>query len=420
MKPIFDVGKGSSLRQDVQLQLEVLRRGAAEIISEEDLGRKIQKSLDTGRPLKVKLGTDPSAPDIHLGHAVVYRKLKQFQDLGHEVYFLIGDFTGRIGDPTGKSATRRALTREEVEANAKTYEQQIYKILDPAKTKIAFNSTWLAPMMFEDVVRLAANYTVARMLERDDFSKRYSEGRPISVHEFFYPLMQGYDSVALQADVELGGTDQKFNLLVGRDLQREYGQEPQIALMMPLLVGTDGVNKMSKSLGNYIGINEQPEEIYGKTMSIPDGIMINYYELATDVPMTEVKQVAAGLADGTLHPRDAKRRLAREIVALYHGRDKALAAEQHFDKVFKNKDLPDDIPVVEVPGAEFDGGRVWAVKLLVRLGLSPSNGEARRLIEQGGVKIDGVAVQRADQDLTVSDGIVVQVGKRRFAKVHLV
>jgi tyrosyl-tRNA synthetase len=420
MKPIFDVGKGSSLRQDVQLQLEVLRRGAAEIISEEDLGRKIQKSLDTGRPLKVKLGTDPSAPDIHLGHAVVYRKLKQFQDLGHEVYFLIGDFTGRIGDPTGKSATRRALTREEVEANAKTYEQQIYKILDPAKTKIAFDSTWLAPMMFEDVVRLAANYTVARMLERDDFSKRYAEGRPISVHEFFYPLMQGYDSVALQADVELGGTDQKFNLLVGRDLQREYGQEPQTALMMPLLVGTDGVNKMSKSLGNYIGINEQPEEIYGKTMSIPDGIMINYYELATDVPMTEVKQVAAGLAGGTLHPRDAKRRLAREIVALYHGRDKALAAEQHFDKVFKNKDLPDDIPVVEVPGAEFDGGRVWAVKLLVRLGLSPSNGEARRLIEQGGVKIDGVAVQRADQDLTVSDGIVVQVGKRRFAKVHLV
>jgi tyrosyl-tRNA synthetase len=361
--------------------MAILKRGAVEIISEDDLRGKLEKSTENGVPLKIKLGTDPSAPDIHLGHTVVYRKLKQFQDLGHEVYFLIGDFTGRIGDPTGKSATRKALTKEEVEANAQTYAQQIFKILDPEKTRIAFNSQWLAPMNFEDVIKLAAQYTVARMLERDDFARRFSEQRPISIHEFFYPLMQGYDSVALHADVELGGQDQKFNLLVGRDLQREYGQEAQIALMMPLLVGTDGVQKMSKSLGNYIGINEKPAEMYGKTMSIPDAVMLNYYELATEVPQGEIAKIKEGLENGTLHPRDAKRRLAREIVALYHGNQAALDAEEEFDRVFKDHAAPEEMPEVVIPREELSPeGKIWAVKLLVRAGLAPSNGEARRLI----------------------------------------
>ncbi|MGE5508564.1 MAG: tyrosine--tRNA ligase [Chitinophagales bacterium] len=402
-------------------QLELLKRGAAEIISEESLLAKLDKALAEKRPLRVKLGTDPSAPDIHLGHAVVYRKLKQFQDLGHEVYFLIGDFTGRIGDPTGKSATRPALTKEEVEANARTYEAQLAKILDPERIKVVFNSSWLAPMTFEDVIRLAGKYTVARMLEREDFARRYSEQRPISIHEFFYPLMQGYDSVALRADVELGGTDQKFNLLVGRELQREYGQEPQVALMMPLLVGTDGVNKMSKSLGNYIGINESPDEIYGKTMSIPDSLMVNYFELATEVPMDQVRKLEADLAAGRVHPRDMKRLLAREIVTLYHGRAAAEAAENHFDQVFRHHDVPADVPEVELPKAELNAeGRLWVVRLLVRCGLAPSNGEARRLVQQGAVKFDGAVVADSDAEVTPADGAVLQAGKRRFARLRLV
>ncbi|HHW14579.1 MAG TPA: tyrosine--tRNA ligase, partial [Firmicutes bacterium] len=369
----------------VDEELEVLKRGAAEIISEESLRQKLAEARKTQRPLRIKLGTDPSAPDIHLGHAVVYRKLKQFQDLGHEVYFLIGDFTGRIGDPTGKSETRRALTKEEVEANARTYEEQLSKILDPEKIHVVFNSTWLSPLTFEDVLRLAGKYTVARMLEREDFAKRFSEQRPIFIHEFFYPLMQGYDSVALQADVELGGTDQKFNLLVGRELQREYGQEPQVALMMPLLVGIDGVNKMSKSLGNYIGISEPPAEMYGKTMSIPDTLIIPYFELATEVPMADVRWMAQGLEDGSVHPRDAKRRLAREIVALYHGPEAAREAEEEFDRVFLHRDVPAELPEVELDRAELDAtGRMWIVRLLHRCDLAKSNGEARRLVEQGG------------------------------------
>lgn len=402
-------------------QIEALSRGTAEIISTEDLKNSLLRAQKEGRPLRVKLGTDPSAPDIHLGHTVVYRKLKQFQDLGHEVYFLIGDFTGRIGDPTGKSATRKSLTREEVEANARTYAEQIYKIMDPDKTKIAFNSQWLAPLTFEDVIRLASKYTVARMLERDDFANRFGSNKPISIHEFFYPLMQGYDSVALHADVELGGTDQKFNLLVGRELQREYGQEPQVALMMPLLVGTDGVQKMSKSLGNYIGINESPGDMYGKTMSIPDELMRNYYELVTDVPMEEITTIFAGLASGKLHPRDVKRRLAREIVALYHGASAARLAEEEFDRVFRQGDIPEDMPYIEVNGAELDAPTgVWVVKLLSLAGLVSSNGEARRMIKQGAVKVDGVKIEADQETIDISVERVLQVGKRKFAKVALI
>lgn len=404
----------------VDAELELLKRGAAEVISEESLRAKLVQSRATKRPLRVKLGTDPSAPDIHLGHAVVYRKLKQFQDLGHEVFFLIGDFTGRIGDPTGKSETRPALTREEVEANARTYEEQLAKILDPQRIHVVFNSSWLAPLTFEDVIRLASKYTVARMLEREDFAKRYADQRAIFIHEFFYPLMQGYDSVALRADVELGGTDQKFNLLVGRDLQREYGQDPQVALMMPLLVGIDGVNKMSKSLGNYIGINEPPGEIYGKTMSIPDDLIVPYFELATEVPLDEVRRIGAGLKDGSLHPRDEKRRLARAIVGLYHGTQAAAEAEANFDRLFLHKDIPDEIPEARLESSELTGaGRIWIVRLLVRCGLAASNGEARRLVEQGGVKFDGGAVTQSDAEVAPVDGSVVQVGKRRFVRLRL-
>lgn len=399
-------------------QLSILSRGAAEIISVEELRSALQRAATENRPLRVKLGTDPSAPDIHLGHTVVYRKLKQFQDLGHEVFFLIGDFTGRIGDPTGKSSTRKPLTREEVEANAKTFADQVYKILDPEKTKIVFNSTWLAPMTFEDVIKLASKYTVARMLEREDFAKRYQENKPISIHEFFYPLMQGYDSVALRADVELGGTDQKFNLLVGRELQREFGQTPQVALMMPLLVGTDGVQKMSKSLGNYIGIDEKPEEMYGKVMSIPDELMPNYYELVTEVPMDEIKTIFAELAAGRLHPRDVKRRLAREIVSLYHGLEAAKTAEETFDLVFRRGDIPEDIPLVTVPAEELDGpGQIWVVKLLVLAGLVGSSSEARRMIKQGAVKLDGVRIEEENAQVELASERVIQVGKRKFAKV---
>ncbi|MCL4514695.1 MAG: tyrosine--tRNA ligase [Firmicutes bacterium] len=402
----------------IKEQMEILKRGTVEIISEEELARKLEKSAKEGRPLRVKLGTDPSKPDIHLGHAVVYRKLKQFQDLGHEVYFLIGDFTGRIGDPSGRSSTRRALTEEEVKANAQTYADQIFKILDPAKTRIVFNSQWLAPLNFADVIRLASQLTVARMLERDDFARRFAENRPISIHEFFYPLMQAYDSVALEADVELGGTDQKFNLLTGRDLQREFGQEPQVAMMMPLLVGTDGVQKMSKSLDNYIAIEDPPSEMYGKTMSIPDNIMINYFELATDIPMKEIHEIEAGLKAGALHPRDVKRRLAREIVAIYHGPAAAREAEATFDLIFKKGEAPADIPVVKVPGDELDGGRAWIVKLLALAGLAGSNGEARRLINQGGVRLDGQVVSDVDFQVEIGAGRVLQAGKRHFARVE--
>lgn len=399
--------------REIERQLKIIRRGVAEIIPEEDLKDKLERSLAEGKPLRVKLGLDPTAPDIHLGHTVVLQKLRQFQELGHQVIIIIGDFTGRIGDPTGKSETRRQLSEAEVLANAETYKEQIFKILDPARTEVTFNSRWLANLTFTDVIQLAAKITVARMLEREDFARRYQENRPISVHEFFYPLMQGYDSVALAADVELGGTDQKFNLLMGRHLQREYGQEPQVAVMMPILPGLDGVQKMSKSLGNYIGINEPPQEMYGKTMSLPDELMLTYFELVTTVSLEELESIRKGLADGTLHPRDVKMRLAREIVGLYHGEAAALEAEEEFRKVFQLGDLPQDIPEVTIKETQ-----IWLPRLMVQAGLAPSTSEARRLIRQGAVKMDGQRLDDPDAELVVKDGTVLKAGKRKFVRLR--
>lgn len=394
-------------------QLRIFRRGVAEIVPEQELVEKLRRSLTTGTPLRIKLGLDPTAPDIHLGHTVVLRKLKQLQDLGHQIIIIIGDFTGRIGDPTGKSETRKQLTEAEIAANARTYEHQIFRILDRDKTRVVFNSTWLAPLSFADVIKLAAKTTVARMLERDDFSNRFKEGRPISIHEFFYPLMQGYDSVALQADIEFGGTDQKFNLLMGRHLQQEYGQEPQIAIMMPILEGLDGVNKMSKSLGNYIGIDEAPAQMYGKVMSLPDALMVRYYELVTDLSLEEVEAVKEGLADGTLHPRDAKMRLAHTIVRLYHGPAAADAAQAEFIKIFREHEMPTDMPVVVLPA----GQQVWVAKLLVEMGLAASSSEAKRAVRQGAVRINGTRVNDENAVISVADGMVCQIGKRKFARV---
>jgi len=396
----------------VQEQMEVILRGTAEVISEEELEGKIERSLRTGKPLTVKQGFDPTAPDIHIGHTVSLRKLRQFQDLGHKVVFLIGDFTGMIGDPSGRSEMRKRLSRQEVLQNARTYQEQVFKILDPERTVVAFNSEWCEPMKFEDVLVLASRYTVARMLERDDFSQRYKQGKPITIMEFLYPLIQAYDSVALKADVEVGGTDQKFNLLVGRDVQREYGQEPQVALMMPLLVGTDGKEKMSKSLGNYIGINEPPEEIYGKTMSIPDFLIYPYFELATDVDSSELAEIKRSLEDPEVNPMDLKRKLARRLVAMYHGEEAARRAEEAFDKVFRRREVPD-----EVPEYVLNQDRIWIVRLLTSSGLASSNSEARRLIAQGGVYIDGQRVTDPNLEVEFKGGEVVKVGKRRFLRV---
>ena len=400
-------------------QLEIIKRGAAEIISEEELLKKLRRSEETGKPLKIKAGFDPTAPDLHVGSAVVIRKMKHFQDLGHEVIFLIGDFTGLIGDPSGKTATRKQLSREEIGKNAKTYEKQIYKILDPGKTRVEFNSRWCDEMKFEDVIGLTSRYTVARILERDDFSKRMADNQPISILELLYPLVQGYDSVALEADVELGGTDQKFNLLVGRTLQREYGQDPQVILTMPLLEGTDGVQKMSKSLGNHIGISEPPDEIYGKTMSVADELMWKYFALATEVAETEIDRLRSGVESGGLHPKQAKQRLAREIVTLYHGQAEALAAEKRFEKVFARKELPDEMPRLVIKQSDMSGGKVWVVKMLVQAGFAGSNAEARRLIQQGGVRINQQEITLDNSDVSVKNRDVLQAGKRRFVQITI-
>lgn len=398
-------------------QLEVIKRGVAEIVPEAELIEKLKKALAAKRPLKVKLGLDPTAPDIHLGHTVVLQKLRQFQEMGHQVIIILGDFTARIGDPTGKSETRKQLTEEQVLANAETYREQIFKILDPAKTQMRFNSEWLAPLNFAKIIELASKYTIARMLEREDFARRYREGLPISIHEFFYPLMQGYDSVALEADIEMGGTDQKFNLLMGRTLQKEWGQEPQIALMMPILEGLDGVNKMSKSLGNYIGITESPREMYGKTMSIADNLMVRYFELVTPVSLEELRTIERGLADGTLHPRDVKMRLARELVTAYHGAEEALAAEEEFKNIFQKGELPDEIPESIIAAAELENGETTPVKLLLLAGLAASTSEARRLITQGAVKLNEEKVTDFNTKVAISTGMIIRAGKRKFARV---
>jgi len=398
-------------------QLETIKRGAVEIVPENELVDKLKRSIESGRPLTIKLGLDPTAPDIHLGHTVVLQKMRQFQDLSHQVVLILGDFTARIGDPTGKSETRKQLTEEQVLANARTYERQIFKILDRERTRVVFNSHWLAPLTFAQVIELAAKYTVARMLERDDFAKRFKECLPISIHEFFYPLVQGYDSVALKADVELGGTDQRFNLLMGRTLQKEYGQEPQVALMMPILEGLDGVHKMSKSLGNYIGVDDPPREMYGKTMSLSDELMIRYFELVTAAPFEEIRAIETGLKSGAMHPRDVKMRLAREIVTQYHGPGAARTAEEEFKKIFQQKDLPDEIPDFYLSPDMLEDGAIWLPRLLVSAKMAGGTSEARRLIQQGGVKVNGEKLDDPGFNIKPASGMIIQVGKRKFTRI---
>ncbi|WP_129128510.1 tyrosine--tRNA ligase [Geomonas oryzae] len=396
-------------------QMEVIKRGAVEILVEKELVEKLEKSAKTGVPLKIKAGFDPTAPDLHLGHTVLLHKMRQFQKLGHEVYFLIGDFTGMIGDPTGKSETRKVLTREDVLKNAETYKEQVFKILDPKLTKVVFNSEWLGKLNASDMIGLASKYTVARMLEREDFSNRFTNQLPISIHEFMYPLVQGYDSVALKADVELGGTDQKFNLLVGRELQREWGQAPQCVITMPLLEGLDGVNKMSKSLGNYIGINEPADEIYGKVMSTSDELMVRYYELLSDLTMAEFEQLKADLKSGAKHPMEAKKQLAREMVARYHGAEAAQLADDNFVKRFKNNETPDEMPEFTLKP---EGEKVLLCKVLAEAQLVKSNSEGRRSIQGGGVKVNGEKISDENLEIACAGEYVIQVGKRRFAKVR--
>jgi len=397
--------------------LQSLRRGTVEVISGEELSRKVAASAREKRPLRVKAGFDPTAPDLHLGHTVLIQKLKHFQDAGHQVIFLIGDFTGMIGDPSGKSETRKALTREDVERNAVSYKEQIFKILDPSRTEVRFNSEWLSTMRIEEMVRVAAQMTVARMLERDDFRKRYDSLRPISIHEFLYPLFQGYDSVALRADVEFGGTDQKFNLLVGRDLQRAYGQEPQVVMTTPLLVGLDGVNKMSKSLGNYVGITEPPETIFGKMMSISDDLMLMYYELLSDIGVGELAALKAGLSGGARHPMDAKIALAREIVARFHGAAAAREAEDGFRGRFSRKEFPDDARRVELAA---DGGTPDLATVVSRAsGSFTSKSAARRLITQGGVEVNGERATDPAVLLPSPAEVRLKIGKKEFVVVAL-
>jgi tyrosyl-tRNA synthetase len=398
-------------------QLAYLRKGTVEVIREDELRAKLERSARTGTPLRIKLGADPTAPDIHLGHTVVIRKLRAFQELGHTVTFLIGDFTGLIGDPSGKSATRPQLTREEINANAETYKQQIFKLLDAEKTEIRFNSEWMDGLGSDGFTRLASHVTVKQILERDDFAKRLSEERPIALHELLYPLTQAYDSVALRADVELGGTDQKFNLLLGRNLQREYEQEAQVAVIMPLLVGIDGVQKMSKSLGNYIGINEAPSEMFGKVMSISDELMWSYYELLTDLRAEEIKALRAAAESGERNPRDLKVALAKQLIADFHSVEDAGNAEEEFDRIFKRKEVPD-----EVERHAVKEGKWKLPRLMVEYKLAASMAEARRLIEQGGVRLNGEKCARADYevDLPVGGKILIQVGKRRFLELEVV
>jgi len=404
---------------DINKQLKILKQGVSDLISEEDLKEKLIEAQKEDRPLRVKLGLDPTAPDIHLGHTVVLKKLKQFQDLGHEVYLIIGDFTGRIGDPSGKSKTRKQLSEEEVKENARTYEEQFSKILDEDKTKLVFNSSWLGEMDFEDVINLSSKYTVARMLERDDFHNRYQDNKPIGIHEFFYPLMQGYDSVAIEADVELGGTDQRFNLLVGRNLQKEYGQESQVLVMMPLLEGLDGTEKMSKSLGNYIGIEDKPADMYGKVMSIPDDMIVRYFELVTNTDLKEVEKIKEAIEEKNENPMEYKKQLARTIVKEYHGEDGAKKAEKEFESVFSKGNLPEDIPEVEISKDRLEDGELWIVKIVAATGMVDSNSEARRMIKQGAVTIDDEKYEKINLDLEVKDGMIVQIGKRRYAKIKL-
>jgi tyrosyl-tRNA synthetase len=394
---------------DVSAQLDVIKRGAVEVLPEEELINKLKK----GRPLRVKAGFDPTAPDLHLGHTVLIQKMKQFQDLGHEVIFLIGDFTGMIGDPSGKSETRKQLTHAEVAKNAETYKEQIFKILDPDKTRIEFNHRWMEKLDAVAMIELSAKYTVARMLEREDFKQRYQKQQSISIHEFLYPLMQGYDSVVLRADVELGGTDQRFNLLIGRELQREYGQEPQVVLTMPLLEGLDGVQKMSKSLGNYIGINEAPEEMFGKVMKISDELMWRYYELLSDKNLDAVEAARARVKSAALHPMEAKKALAAELVARFHGAAAAHSAQDYFETRYQKRSIPKEVK------KQFSAPEsIWICRLLVDLKFAKSSSEARRLVAQGAVRVDGQIISDVNFEFQGNVNQILEVGKNRIAANH--
>ncbi len=398
----------------IEEQLAVIKRGAVDLINEKELRDKLVRSEKEGRPLRVKLGLDPTAPDLHLGHTVVLQKLKQFQDLGHIAIFLIGDFTGMIGDPTGRSETRPALTKEDIMVNAETYKKQVFKILDPERTEIRYNSEWFERINAADMIRLCAQYTMARIMEREDFRNRYQNNLPISIHEFLYPLVQGYDSVALEADVELGGHDQIFNLFVGRDIQKAYGQESQVLVTVPLLEGTDGVNKMSKSYGNYVGIDEPPDEMFGKLMSISDELMIKYYELLSDIPLETLDALKKGIAAGTVHPKQAKVDFAKEIITRFHNASAAEAAHENFEKMFRDKEVPDDIETDRMTRS--DAG-TWLPKLMVTMGLVPSTSEGKRMIKQGAVTINGQKM--SSEDLPSGDEFVIKVGKRKFKKLIL-
>lgn len=394
-------------------QLDLLARGVVDFHSRDELRKKLQQAEKSGRPLVVKVGFDPTAPDLHLGHTVVMQKMKHFQDLGHDVHFLIGDFTGMIGDPTGKSQTRKPLTPDQISSNAETYKKQVFKILDSEKTTVSFNSKWLGSLSFADVIRLGSELTVARMLERDDFRNRYENNRPISIHEFFYPLAQGYDSVVMKADVELGGTDQLFNLLMGRDLQRNRGMEPQVVMTLPLLEGLDGVQKMSKSLGNYIGIDEPANDIYGKVLSISDTLMWRYFELLSDLSVEEIDNLKKRMDGGGLHPKAVKQQLARELTARFYNKEAALEAERHFETVFQKGGVPEDVPVYSAGDAE-----VPLANLMVDAGMVKSTSEGRRLLKQSAVSVDGTKITDETATLGPHGDFLLKVGKRRFCRVE--
>lgn len=408
------------LVKDLDYQMKVILSGAVDCLPEGDLEEKVKRAIAEDRPLRVKFGVDPTRPDLHLGHAVPLRKLRQFQDLGHTAILLIGDFTARVGDPSERDVTRPQLSAEEVQANAETYARQAFRILDRERTVLEYNSRWLAPLTFEELLRLTSHFTVARLLERDDFARRYERNLSIGLHEFLYPVMQAYDSVALRADVEIGGTDQIFNLLAGRELQKALGQEPQSVLTLPILVGLDGEKKMSKSLGNHVGLTDPPEEMFGKLMSLDDRLMPEYFRLTTALEPSEVETLLRDLESGALHPARAKRRLAREVVKLYWGEEAAEAAERSFERVFVERELPEDIPEVVIPQEEILEGRIWLPRLLVLAGLASSTSEGKRLVSQGGVSLNGHEVQDPEHEVPEGelDGLIIKKGKRHFRKVR--
>lgn len=405
--------------EDIKEQLEILKKGAVEIISEAELLEKFEESRKNKRPLRIKLGCDPSTADLHIGHTVLLRKLRQFQEFGHKIIFVIGDGTGRIGDPSGQDTPRKMLTKEQVMKNARTYQEQFSKILDKNRTTVVFNSAWFDRMSFEDVMKLTSHYTVARMLERDDFCERYKKGSQITILEFLYPLMQGYDSVMLEADIEIGGTDQKFNLLVGRSLQKDYGQKPQVVITMPLLVGLDGTKKMSKSIGNTISLTDSSKDMFGKIMSIPDALMEMYFKLLTD---TDVKEVEKGFKDikpGKINPKDIKIKLAKLIVSDYYGRAIADKEAEQFDKVFKKKEMPDEMPVVKIKLSEFKTGKIWVVKLIELSGYIDSKSEIQRLIKQGAIMVNGEKILTSNTDIPLEKDLLVKLGKTKYFKVAI-